>query len=101
MPAVIPCGDCDVCNRDLGNICVAQKMPGNDIQGGVASHIVVPAAQLCEVPVDEDYKPVLDLVLEDKVKISPFTKRFPLSEINEVFEAVHSSKIQQRPVLIP
>jgi D-arabinose 1-dehydrogenase-like Zn-dependent alcohol dehydrogenase len=51
--------------------------------------------------VDEDYKPVLDLVLEDKVKISPFTKRFPLSEINEVFEAVHSRKIQQRPVLIP
>jgi 6-hydroxycyclohex-1-ene-1-carbonyl-CoA dehydrogenase len=271
VPAVIPCGDCDVCNRDLGNICVAQKMPGNDIQGGFASHIVVPAAQLCEVPVDEDYKPegrsgvsleelsviadavttpyqaivqsglsredtaifvgvggvggfgaqiakafgaavvaidvdpskleaispyvdrtfnakdmafkdlrkavsgfvkeqgrrrtewkifetsgtaagqktafglltfgahlsvvgftmdivdiklsnlmafhatargnwgclpryykpVLDLVLEDKVKISPFTKRFPLSEINEVFEAVHSRKIQQRPVLIP
>jgi 6-hydroxycyclohex-1-ene-1-carbonyl-CoA dehydrogenase len=47
------------------------------------------------------YKPVLDLVLEDKVKISPFTKKFPLSEINEVFEAVHSRKIQQRPVLIP
>jgi 6-hydroxycyclohex-1-ene-1-carbonyl-CoA dehydrogenase len=271
VPAVIPCGECDVCKRDLGNICVAQKMPGNDIQGGFASHIVVPAAQLCEVPVDKDYnptgksgvsleelsviadavttpyqaivqaglsaedtaifvgvggvggfgaqiakafgagvvaidvdpdkleaisayvdctfnakkmafkdlrkavsgfvkeqgrrrtewkifetsgtaagqktafglltfgahlsvvgftmdsvdirlsnlmafhakargnwgclpqyyKPVLDLVLEDKVKIGPFTKSFPLSDINEVFEAVHSRRIQQRPVLIP
>jgi 6-hydroxycyclohex-1-ene-1-carbonyl-CoA dehydrogenase len=58
VPAVMPCGECDVCRQDLGNICVAQKMPGNDIQGGFASHIVVPAAQLCEVPVDEEGKPL-------------------------------------------
>jgi 6-hydroxycyclohex-1-ene-1-carbonyl-CoA dehydrogenase len=54
VPAVMPCGACDVCNRGFGNICAAQKMPGNDIQGGLASHILVPAAQLCEVPVDAD-----------------------------------------------
>ena len=58
IPAVMPCGECDVCNRDLGNICTAQKMPGNDIQGGFASHIVVPAKQLCQVPVDDQYHPV-------------------------------------------
>jgi 6-hydroxycyclohex-1-ene-1-carbonyl-CoA dehydrogenase len=58
VPAVMPCGECDVCKRDLGNICTAQKMPGNDIQGGFASHIVVPCAQLCAVPVDENNKPV-------------------------------------------
>ena len=58
IPAVMPCGDCDVCNRDLGNICTTQKMPGNDIQGGFASHIVVPAKQLCQVPVDDQYRPV-------------------------------------------
>jgi 6-hydroxycyclohex-1-ene-1-carbonyl-CoA dehydrogenase len=58
VPAVMPCGQCDVCRRGLGNICAAQKMPGNDIQGGFASHIVVPAAQLCEVPVDDQYRPV-------------------------------------------
>lgn len=57
IPAVMPCGTCDVCTRGKGNICPAQKMPGNDIQGGFASHIVVPAAQLCEVPVDDDYTP--------------------------------------------
>ena len=57
IPAVMPCGTCDVCRRDLGNICAIQKMPGNDIQGGFASHIVVPAAQLCDVPVDENYRP--------------------------------------------
>jgi 6-hydroxycyclohex-1-ene-1-carbonyl-CoA dehydrogenase len=271
IPAVMPCGTCDVCQRGLGNICALQKMPGNDIQGGFASHIVVPAAQLCEVPVDENnvprgksdvslaelsviadavttpyqaivdiglepedtaifvgvggvggfgaqiaksmgalviaidvdpdkleafgpyvdrtfnaaqmpfkdlrkavsaavkengrrrtewkifetsgtaagqktafglltfgarmavvgftmdtvdirlsnlmafharaqgnwgcrpeyYKPVLDLVLEDKVKLGPFVKSFALDQINDVFEMVHNRKIQQRPIMIP
>jgi 6-hydroxycyclohex-1-ene-1-carbonyl-CoA dehydrogenase len=57
VPAVMPCGTCDVCRRGLGNICAAQKMPGNDIQGGFATHIVVPAAQLCEVPLKDDGTP--------------------------------------------
>jgi len=57
VPAVMPCGQCDVCRRRFGNICAAQKMPGNDIQGGFASHIVVPAAQLCEVPLGADGRP--------------------------------------------
>lgn len=58
VPAVLPCGQCDVCRRGKGNICPAQKMPGNDIQGGFASHIVVPAGSLCEVPVDDQYRPL-------------------------------------------
>jgi 6-hydroxycyclohex-1-ene-1-carbonyl-CoA dehydrogenase len=51
VPAVLPCGECDLCRRGRGTICRSQKMPGNDIQGGFASHIVVPARGLC--PVDE------------------------------------------------
>jgi len=51
VPAVIPCGECDVCSRGKGTICPNQTMPGNDIQGGFASHIVVTASGLC--PVDE------------------------------------------------
>lgn len=51
IPAVIPCGECDLCQRGLGTMCRSQKMPGNDIQGGFASHISVPARGLC--PVDE------------------------------------------------
>jgi 6-hydroxycyclohex-1-ene-1-carbonyl-CoA dehydrogenase len=51
VPAVLPCGECDLCRRGLATICRTQKMPGNDIQGGFASHIVVPARGLC--PVDE------------------------------------------------
>lgn len=49
VPAVIPCGECALCKRGLGTICRDQKMPGNDLQGGFASHIVVPAKGLCEV----------------------------------------------------
>jgi 6-hydroxycyclohex-1-ene-1-carbonyl-CoA dehydrogenase len=49
VPAVLPCGECDLCQRGLGTICRQQKMPGNDIQGGFASHIVVPGRGLCEV----------------------------------------------------
>ena len=52
VPAVLPCGECDLCQRGLQPICRAQKMPGNDIQGGFASHIVVPARGLCEVNED-------------------------------------------------
>jgi 6-hydroxycyclohex-1-ene-1-carbonyl-CoA dehydrogenase len=57
VPAVMPCGECDVCKEGRGNICATQKMPGNDIQGGFASHILVPAKQLCKVPVDDKMQP--------------------------------------------
>jgi 6-hydroxycyclohex-1-ene-1-carbonyl-CoA dehydrogenase len=49
IPAVLPCGECDLCKRGLTTICRGQKMPGNDIHGGFASHIVVPARGLCAV----------------------------------------------------
>lgn len=49
VPAVIPCGQCDACARGKGTICPNQKMPGNDIQGGFATHAVVPARGLCAV----------------------------------------------------
>jgi 6-hydroxycyclohex-1-ene-1-carbonyl-CoA dehydrogenase len=51
IPAVMPCGECDACKRGKGTICRTQKMPGNDIQGGFASHITVPARGLCPVDV--------------------------------------------------
>jgi 6-hydroxycyclohex-1-ene-1-carbonyl-CoA dehydrogenase len=49
VPAVLPCGQCDLCRRGLAPICRAQKMPGNDVDGGFASHIVVPGRGLCTV----------------------------------------------------
>ncbi len=63
IPAIIPCGECDLCKRNKGTICRAQKMPGNDIEGGFASHITVPAQGLCAV--DEDRLGAAGLTLAD------------------------------------
>ena len=49
VPAVIPCGTCDLCRQGRSNICRAQLMPGNDIDGGFAERIVVPGRGLCRV----------------------------------------------------
>ena len=51
VPAVLPCGACDLCQKGRGTICRRQRMPGNHIDGGFASHVVVPSRYLCPVPV--------------------------------------------------
>jgi 6-hydroxycyclohex-1-ene-1-carbonyl-CoA dehydrogenase len=50
IPAVLPCGDCELCKKGRSNMCQKQLMPGNDLNGGFASHIKVPARFLCPVP---------------------------------------------------
>lgn len=50
IPAVIPCGQCDLCKSGRGNVCRKQEMPGNDYDGGFASHVKVPSRYLCFVP---------------------------------------------------
>ncbi len=50
VPAVIPCGQCRACKAGRSMICPHQVMPGNDRDGGFASHVVVPARGLCVVP---------------------------------------------------
>ncbi len=53
VPAVLPCGDCELCRAGRGNVCRRQKMPGNDLDGGFASHFLAPAEFLCPVPEGE------------------------------------------------
>ena len=55
VPAVLPCGECELCRKGRGTICRQQKMPGNHINGGFASHLVVPARYLCEVEVANEH----------------------------------------------
>lgn len=52
VPAVMPCGECDLCLNGRQLACQHQRMPGNDISGGFATHIVVPAAMLVPLPDD-------------------------------------------------
>lgn len=49
VPAVLPCGTCDLCVAGHRSICRRQVMPGNDRHGGFASHVTVPARYLCRV----------------------------------------------------
>lgn len=49
VPAVIPCGACELCRNDRGNVCRSQIMPGNDLNGGFAEYVRVPARGLCLV----------------------------------------------------
>jgi len=61
VPAVIPCGHCDACDAGRPMICPHQVMPGNDRDGGFATHVCVPARALCVVPnVDSADQPLND-----------------------------------------
>ena len=50
VPAVIPCRECPPCRAGYPTICRKQFMPGNDGDGGFATHVGVPARGLCLVP---------------------------------------------------
>jgi 6-hydroxycyclohex-1-ene-1-carbonyl-CoA dehydrogenase len=50
VPAVVPCGNCPPCAAGRPTICRHQFMPGNDGDGGFATHVRVPARGLCPVP---------------------------------------------------
>lgn len=69
IPAVLPCGNCELCKKGRSNICRNQLMPGNDLQGGFASHIKVPLAYLCPVP--------------------PYVlKKYPLEQLSVIADAI-------------
>jgi 6-hydroxycyclohex-1-ene-1-carbonyl-CoA dehydrogenase len=50
VPAVIPCRTCPACRAGRATICRQQFMPGNDGDGGFATHVLVPSRGLCAVP---------------------------------------------------
>ncbi len=58
VPAVLPCGRCAFCCAGRGNACPDQKMPGNDIHGGFATHLLVPSAALVSL---NDLPPSVDV----------------------------------------
>ncbi len=50
VPAVLPCGVCELCRSGRSTICRSQIMPGNDCDGGFATHVMLPGRFLCPVP---------------------------------------------------
>ena len=47
------------------------------------------------------YPKVLEMVLDQTIKIRPFTETRPMSKIREVFEEAHSKRMMKRVVLTP
>jgi len=90
IPAVLPCYECDLCQRGLHNICRSQKMPGNDIQGGFATHITVPGHCLCEV--DESQLAAAGLELADVSVVA--------DAVTTPFQAAAQANIQPGDVAI-
>jgi 6-hydroxycyclohex-1-ene-1-carbonyl-CoA dehydrogenase len=54
VPTIIPCRRCELCAAGRANACLSQRMLGRSYgpHGAFASHIVVPANELCRVPED-------------------------------------------------
>ncbi len=50
IPSVYGCGRCQFCRRGRENLCVDMVMLGNNIDGGYAEYVAVPASELIPVP---------------------------------------------------
>jgi 6-hydroxycyclohex-1-ene-1-carbonyl-CoA dehydrogenase len=83
IPAVLPCGTCDLCQAGLRTICRNQIMPGNDRHGGFASHVVVPGRYVAPVkPAVLDKHELWELSVVADAITTPFmsVKRSGLAE---------------------
>lgn len=88
VPAVIPCGTCPACRAGRSTICQQQFMPGNDGNGGFATHVLVPARGLCPVP--ETLPPGLKLEMLSVVA----------DAVSTPFEAIHRSCLGANDVAV-
>lgn len=50
VPSVLSCGRCAYCRAGRENLCTQLTMLGNNIDGGYAEYVVVPASDLITVP---------------------------------------------------
>jgi 6-hydroxycyclohex-1-ene-1-carbonyl-CoA dehydrogenase len=68
VPAVIPCGACEACASGRPNVCSDQKLPGNNLDGGFATHITVPTTGLSVIETVPEGHDLADLsVIADAV----------------------------------
>ena len=49
----------------------------------------------------EYYPKVLEMVLDGRIKVNPFTETRPMSTIVQVFEDAHAGRLDKRIVLTP
>lgn len=86
VPAVLPCGECELCRSGRGNACRRQKMPGNDFDGGFASHFLAPARFLCRVESPDQHHVQQLAVAADAVSTS--------------YQAVHRAEVGENDLAV-
>jgi 6-hydroxycyclohex-1-ene-1-carbonyl-CoA dehydrogenase len=52
LPAVLTCGHCTFCRSGRENICERSQMIGNNLDGGYAEYVVVPAKDVYHLPAE-------------------------------------------------
>ncbi|MGE5246480.1 MAG: 6-hydroxycyclohex-1-ene-1-carbonyl-CoA dehydrogenase [Betaproteobacteria bacterium] len=72
VPAVIPCGECELCRAGRDNACQSQIMPGNHAHGGFASHVVVPARAVVPLPADRGGYSLAELAVIADAVTTPY-----------------------------
>jgi 6-hydroxycyclohex-1-ene-1-carbonyl-CoA dehydrogenase len=72
VPAVTPCGRCALCQAGRDTACSAQVMPGNDVHGGFAERVVVPAQHLVPVRVAPDGLTLAELAVVADAVTTPY-----------------------------
>jgi 6-hydroxycyclohex-1-ene-1-carbonyl-CoA dehydrogenase len=72
VPAVIPCGVCELCRSGHDNACLNQVMPGNHAHGGFATELVVPARSLVRVGQDRGEYELAELSVVADAVTTPF-----------------------------
>jgi len=93
VPAVIPCDACALCRAGRDTACTAQLMPGNDVHGGFATHVVVPARHLVPLPDDLTGDALAELSVISDAVTTPYQalRRAGVSRITVFHDADHPS----------
>jgi 6-hydroxycyclohex-1-ene-1-carbonyl-CoA dehydrogenase len=97
VPAVIPCGECPECQAGRSMICKKQVMPGNDQDGGFATHVVVPGRGLCVVPGDVTDA---DAPLSDKTGITLRHLSVIADAVSTPYQALERAGVESGGVVI-
>ncbi len=92
VPAVTPCGECAACKGGYGAICPTQQMPGNDVQGGFGSHLVVPAHGLCVL---DDQPGILEGAELGKSGCSLAEMSVIADAVTTPYQAMHRAHVQK------
>ena len=72
VPAVTPCGDCELCRTGHDNACLNQIMPGNHADGGFATEIVVPVRGLVALGLDRGGYDLAELAVVADAVTTPY-----------------------------